>query len=83
MSRTQARADGGFPKTHKRRSYIIEGTIIEKRPEDDEDIHVVLEDALGNHIVVEFPPPRLRHRLAGVGRKRARKQLRPCRSAST
>src|ERR1700682_5364659 len=48
---------GGFPKTHQRRSYIIGGTIIKKRPEADEDIHVVLEDAQGNHIVVEFPHP--------------------------
>ena len=66
---------GGFPKTHKRRSYIIEGTIIEKRAEADEDIHVVLEDAQGNHIVVEFPHPGCAvgsPALAAI--KRARKQ---------
>jgi len=67
---------GVFPKTHKRRSYIIVGTIIEKRPEADEDIHVVLEDAQGNHLIVEFPHPGCAvgsPALAAI--KRARKQV--------
>ena len=66
---------GGFPRTHKRQSYIVDGTIIEVRPEADSDIHVVLEDAQGNHLVAEFP-----HAGCAVGSpalaaiKRARKQ---------
>ena len=39
---------GGFPRTHKRQSYIVDGTIIEIRPEADSDIYVVLEDAQGS-----------------------------------
>src|SRR6267378_8322846 len=36
---------GAFPRTHKRQSYIVDGTIIEIRPESDSDIHVVIEDS--------------------------------------
>ena len=66
---------GGFPRTHKRQSYIVDGTIIEVRPETDSDIHVVIEDAQGNHLVAEFPHPGCAvgsPALAAI--KRARKQ---------
>ena len=66
---------GGFPRTHKRQSYIVDGTIIEIRPEADSDIHVVIEDAQGNHLVAEFPHPGCAVGSPALGAiKRARKQ---------
>jgi len=66
---------GGLARTHKRQSFIVDGTIIEKRAEHDDDIHVVIEDSQGNHLVAEFPHPGCAvgsPALAAI--KRARKQ---------
>src|SRR5437899_11227460 len=66
---------GGLPRTAKRRAYIVEATIIEIRPESDDDIHVVIEDSQGDHLVVEFPHPGCATGSpALVAIKRARKQ---------
>lgn len=66
---------GALPRTGKRRAYIVEATIIEIRPETDDDIHVVIQDGQGNHLVAEFPHPGCAAgspALAAI--KRARKQ---------